>query len=268
MHPDSRQTDNDSNLAPRVKHPKFFFDNTLIVIEIENVLFNVHKYQLVKSETFADMFAIAEQANTDGKPVEGSSVHNPIKMEGVSAKDFECLLTVLYATYFSSNQPDHEASLIIPAFRLANMWNFSELRAFLLPFAEKVLGDVDKIVFAREFGIDDWLTPAHVNLCQRPQSLTTEEATKLGVHSLLMISRMRERPHQSKNLIEGQYYCSNCVGAHRVGGWSECAGCGNRADPPYLANQSTTGATPNNTTSELLETRVKQWVEAGCVLTE
>lgn len=44
------------------------------------------------------MFSIAEQAKTEGKSVEGSSTDNPIKMEGVSASDFECLLTVLYAT--------------------------------------------------------------------------------------------------------------------------------------------------------------------------
>ncbi|CAE6446972.1 unnamed protein product [Rhizoctonia solani] len=35
-----------------VEHPKFFFDNTLVVIQIENLQFNVHKYQLLKSETF------------------------------------------------------------------------------------------------------------------------------------------------------------------------------------------------------------------------
>ena len=34
--------------------------------QIENVQFNVHKYQLVKSQTFADMFAIAEQARKKG----------------------------------------------------------------------------------------------------------------------------------------------------------------------------------------------------------
>lgn len=61
------------------------------------MLFNVHKYQLVKSETFADMFAIAEQASTSGQPIEGSSPDCPVKIKGVAARDFECLLTVLYA---------------------------------------------------------------------------------------------------------------------------------------------------------------------------
>ncbi|KAJ1305370.1 hypothetical protein OPQ81_000385 [Rhizoctonia solani] len=81
-----------------VKHPKFFFDNTLVVIQIENVQFNVHKYQLLKSETFVDMFRIAEELRGDSEELpEGSSTEKPIKMEGVLAQDFESLLTILYA---------------------------------------------------------------------------------------------------------------------------------------------------------------------------
>ncbi|KAG8734974.1 hypothetical protein FRC11_003533, partial [Ceratobasidium sp. 423] len=62
---------------------------------IENTLFNVHKYQLLESETFSDMFKVPKVE--DGKPEEGSSPEHPIKMEGVKASDFTALLEVLYA---------------------------------------------------------------------------------------------------------------------------------------------------------------------------
>ncbi|CAE6471254.1 unnamed protein product [Rhizoctonia solani] len=133
-----------------VRHPEFCFDNTLVAIQIENTLFNVHKYQLTKSEVFSDMFKMPKPKGDE--PEEGSSLEHPIVIEGIVASDFAALLKVLYASLFSSNQPTPEAPLIIPAFRLANLFNFSELRAYLLPLAEKSLGDVDKIVFAREFG--------------------------------------------------------------------------------------------------------------------
>ncbi|KAF8598501.1 hypothetical protein BDV93DRAFT_561212 [Ceratobasidium sp. AG-I] len=94
------------------------------------------------------MFSVAEASGDDQE--EGSSPDNPIVMLGVAVSDFEALLKVLYATRFSTNQPDPEAPLIIPAFRLANKWNFSELSSYLLPLAEKVLNDVDKIAFVRE----------------------------------------------------------------------------------------------------------------------
>ncbi|KAF8600059.1 hypothetical protein BDV93DRAFT_398060, partial [Ceratobasidium sp. AG-I] len=121
-----------------------------------------------------------------------SSPENPIVMLGVAASDFEALLKVLYATRFSTNQPDLEAGLIIPAFQLANKWNFSELRAYLIPLAEKVLNDVDKIAFAREIDVKDWLAPVLTRLCQRKEPLNSEEAFKLGVDSLLLVSRIRE----------------------------------------------------------------------------
>ncbi|KAJ1305368.1 hypothetical protein OPQ81_000383 [Rhizoctonia solani] len=165
--------------VPTVKrHSEFFFDNTLVAIQVEDTLFNVHKYQLLKSETFSDMFKVPKQG--EGEVEEGSSPEHPIIMEGVKASDFVALLKVLYASHFSLHQPEPEASLIIPAFRLANMWNFFDLRSFLLPLAEKHLNDIDKILFAREFDIKDWLAPAHIRLCQRQEKLTTEDARKLG----------------------------------------------------------------------------------------
>ncbi|KAG9083998.1 hypothetical protein FS749_005578 [Ceratobasidium sp. UAMH 11750] len=79
------------------RNPKFCFDDTLISIQIEDTLFNIHKYQLMESTTFSDMFAVAEESNDPRKNREGLSLDHPIVMLGVSASDFECLMTVLYA---------------------------------------------------------------------------------------------------------------------------------------------------------------------------
>ncbi|CAE6451034.1 unnamed protein product, partial [Rhizoctonia solani] len=77
---------------PTVKrHAEFCFDNTLV----EDTLFNIHKYQLLKSETFSDMFKVPKVK--DGEPEEGSSLDHPIVMESVKASDFGALLRVLYA---------------------------------------------------------------------------------------------------------------------------------------------------------------------------
>ncbi|KAH7337984.1 hypothetical protein B0J17DRAFT_717666 [Rhizoctonia solani] len=198
-----------------IKHSKFFFDNTLVVIQIENVQFNVHKYQLLKSETFRDMFAVVEQSEEEC--AEGSSTDKPIKMEGVSAHDFECLLTVLYASHFSAQQPAPDPSLIIPAFRLANMWNFSDLRDYLVPLAEQVLGDAAKITFAREFHIEQWIVPAYIRLCHRKEPLDSDEAKMIGLEGVLLISRIREgkytkNPRTTCCQHDALLYCGDCGG--------------------------------------------------------
>ncbi|CEL53660.1 hypothetical protein RSOLAG1IB_06515 [Rhizoctonia solani AG-1 IB] len=251
-----------------IRNPEFFFDNTLIAIQIENMLFNVHKYQLIKSEVFSDMFKIPKPDSNE--PEEGSSPEHPIIIEGVAPSDFTALLRVLYASHFSSNQPAPEAPLIIPAFRLANMFNFIELRAFLLPLAEKNLDDVDKIIFAREFSIKEWLAPAHVRLCERDTPLTSKEASKLEFESVLIIWRMREQYRgPSSTMKVNSNYCNSCAGMSYTGSSYNCNGCGG-----YSANlryngfgKSATGGTVK-TNSTAIEAGVKKWVEDGCTVKE
>ena len=154
---------------------------------------------------------------------------------------------MLTCSRFSTYQPDPEASLIIPAFRLANMWNFAELRAYLVPLAEKVLDDIDKIIFAREFGVKDWLAPAHVRLCQREEPLTSDEASKLGVDSLLLIHRIKVEK------LDALMTSTQCPSHPTTTQQRYCASC--RSNVNFL-----TGATTNDT----VEQSVKTWVDNGC----
>ncbi|KDN37616.1 hypothetical protein RSAG8_10021, partial [Rhizoctonia solani AG-8 WAC10335] len=160
-----------------LRHPRFFFDDTLVAIQVESTLFKVHKNQLAKSEVFSDMLK-KHRAEGDG-PEKGSSPEDPIPMKGIAASDFAALLEVLYTGFFSINEPILDAPHIIPAFRLANTLDFPELRKCLLPHAEKCLGDVDMILLAREFNIREWLAPAHISLCRREEPPSIEEAKQL-----------------------------------------------------------------------------------------
>ncbi|KAH7338064.1 hypothetical protein B0J17DRAFT_660626, partial [Rhizoctonia solani] len=247
---------------PVIRHSEFFFDNTLIAIQIENTLFNVHKYQLAKSEVFSEMFKMPKPKGD--KSQQGSSPEHPIVIHGATASDFAALLKVLYASQFSSSQLAPEASLVIPAFRLASLLNFSEIRAYLLPLAEKNLDDVDKIVFAREFDIKEWLTPAHMRLCKRESILSTEEASKLGVQSVLLIWRMREH-HRTQDSIAvvGTAYCSSCTG---VGYWGNgnytCQHCHNKTSSHHFHYIGPGKLGPNTSTDDAsLEAAVEKWVE-------
>ncbi|KAG8722068.1 hypothetical protein FRC08_007489 [Ceratobasidium sp. 394] len=189
------------------KRSKFYFDDSLVVIQVEDMHFKVHRSQLLKSETFRDMFSIGDVIPVSG---EGSD-NNPIKLSGVRADDFEKLLTMLYTFHYSNDKPAEDASLLMPALRLANMWNFNELRALLVPLAEKTLDDVDKIVYAREFGAKEWLAPAHVQLCMRDAPLTKEEAAKVGLDSLLIISHLREKALLTHTQPQnGSCGCASC----------------------------------------------------------
>ncbi|KAF8598503.1 hypothetical protein BDV93DRAFT_561214 [Ceratobasidium sp. AG-I] len=167
------------------RHPDFYFDSTTVVIQIENTFFNVYKYQLMKSESFSDMFNVGDASG--GNLGERSSPENPIVMLGVTASDFEALLEVLCAANYLSNWPTIAPSLLVPAFRLVNMWNFAELLTYLLRLVESTMNDVDKIAFARGFAFKDWLAPAYTRVCQGEDPIASEEAAKIGVNGLLLI---------------------------------------------------------------------------------
>ncbi|CAE6408897.1 unnamed protein product [Rhizoctonia solani] len=250
---DSSKAKNIKPLPP-VSRSKFFFDDSMIHIEIENVQFKVHKSKLIKSETFADMFVVADSSNTGDEAIEGYSTDHPIKLEGVSASDFECLLTFLYEGYLNKQQVKRDLSLVLPAFRLAHMWNFAELRASLLPELEKSLDDVDKIVYAREFGIDDWVTPAYIKLYRRAEPLNTEEAEKLGFKYAMLIFRLREEKYTGAY----QQCCGQTPTVENidVSLQTRCDSCGN------------TSSTNGNATDKGIEERINAWEKGGQVFTK
>ncbi|CAE6446118.1 unnamed protein product [Rhizoctonia solani] len=255
-----------NNPETLIRHPEFYFDNTLIAIQIENTLFNVHKYQLAKSQVFSDIFKKMDETE-DPQSGEGSSNH-PIVMNGITASDFAALLKILYARRCPSHQSATEVPLIIPAFRLANVLKFFELCAELLPIVEKDLGDVEKVVLAREFEIKEWLAPAHVRLCQREAPLTNAEARKLGVDSVLIISLMREK-HRGPNRepTTNDDYCADCVGLNHHSNSYKCDNCGNPGGHfRYVGPGKLWGQNKFNSTA--IEAGVAKWVENGCVVEE
>ncbi|KAG9084001.1 hypothetical protein FS749_005581 [Ceratobasidium sp. UAMH 11750] len=126
------------------------------------------------------------------------------------------------------------------------MWNFSDLCAYLKPLAEKVLSDVDKIVFAREFKVAEWLAPAHARLCLREAKITTQEAGKLGLDSLLFISRFREERPRGVG--------ARCTGCS-FKGTQTCNGCGR--------NMPASKALPGE---DAVSAQVQTWLDGGGVL--
>ncbi|CAE6432895.1 unnamed protein product [Rhizoctonia solani] len=243
-----------NNPLPPVSRSKFFFDDSMIHIEIENVQFKVHKSKLIKSETFADMFVVADSSNNGDTTIEGSSTDHPIKLEGVSSSDFECLLTFLYEGHLKGKQANRDLSLLVPAFRLAHMWSFTELRVTLLPILERSLDDIDKIVYAREFGIEGWITPAYVKLYRREEPLSTEEAEKIGFKSAMLIFRLREERYSAAY----QQCCGQTpkVESMTVNLQTRCDSCGNRR------------SMNNNATDKAIEERISTWEKGGQVFTK
>ncbi|ELU42411.1 hypothetical protein AG1IA_03585 [Rhizoctonia solani AG-1 IA] len=246
------------------KHPTLYFDDTM---KLEDTLFSVHKRRLIKSKSFSKWFELQNLSSKPEECNEGLCPENPIVIQGINMSDFEGFLKVLYASHrnhlrfrhFSDNRSSHEISLIISAYRLAVLWQFSELQDFLFSLVDQSFDDPGKIAFAKSFGLKDWLQAPHVRLCQRDEPLTLDEAKKIGVDSLLVISNLREE-FPPKKLASHQSWSINCVGIYQ------------RRDSYSYSNSNSTythcGSCLKNhpwptpeVVKNTIETRIKEWIE-------
>ncbi|KAG9126564.1 hypothetical protein FRC07_002974 [Ceratobasidium sp. 392] len=235
------------------RHSEFYMDDSLVVIQIEETLFKVHRYLLEQSEAYNDIFGGPSE-----DPEWGTIPQKPYMLEDITASDFECLLKVLYARQFTTRQLTPETSLITSAFRLAHKWKFKDLIAYLLPLLEKELNDVDKVAFSREFNIKESLVTAHTNLCLRTEPFTTDEAVKLGVHSLLLIYRLRDEYLQPVPTPNNNICCA-CAGYTLFGNEGKY-GCGKCNSQSYFLKP--TGSRASGTP---IRSKVEEWIENGCV---
>ncbi|KDN37643.1 hypothetical protein RSAG8_10048, partial [Rhizoctonia solani AG-8 WAC10335] len=239
------------------RDPTFYLDGTLIYIQIEDILFNVHKSKLLDSKAFARWFKV-QNSEQEEERSEGLTPDNPIVMQGIAVSDLEALLKVLCAPQFADNRTSPDATLITSAFRMADLWQFPVLRGFLLSLADRTLGDADRITFAKEFGLKEWLLAPHVKLCQRDQQLTLEEAKKIGIDSLLVINNLREEFPPRK--LSSDRVRSSCSGMEQRDPYNysysysssraHCSSCYTKY--PWPATDAV-GST--------IETRIKDWIE-------
>ena len=163
----------------------------------DGTLYNVHRYFF---ETHAPSFA------DEYLPKGGTA---SIKLPGVSSVDFERFLSIVYPTcvFFSFSYPLHPQSHYrklgrcdihtvdewTSVLRLATKWSIGSLRDLAIEEIEPKASPFDKVCVAREFDQgQNWLVPAFVDICSRSESLTRAEAERLGLPTVVEVSRIRE----------------------------------------------------------------------------
>ncbi|KAA1470536.1 hypothetical protein DENSPDRAFT_775001, partial [Dentipellis sp. KUC8613] len=134
----------------------------------------------------------------------------PIRLDGVKCSEFDALLSILYPTTF------HECELktveaLSSVLRLSTEWSFSSIRTLAIDLLLPIASPVDKVVLGRTYGIDAWLRPGFLALCDRDHPPTLDEATRLGIHDTLLITTVRESM-RSRNAGWSIQYIERAVG--------------------------------------------------------
>ncbi|KZP12993.1 hypothetical protein FIBSPDRAFT_798339, partial [Athelia psychrophila] len=158
-------------------HQRFWFPAENIYFLVEGVLYSVHRY-----------FFERDSSSFVGQ---GLSKHEPMVLANVSTHDLDLFLSILYPASFGV----HPASTVEEwsgILHLADKWSFLSIRALSIAQIAPIASPIDKIVFGRLYGINEWLTSAYHAVCTRPDALTLEEGRRLGVDDVIRINSIRQ----------------------------------------------------------------------------
>ncbi|KZP29665.1 hypothetical protein FIBSPDRAFT_727201, partial [Athelia psychrophila] len=158
-------------------HERFCFPAENIYFLVEDVLYSVHRYFFERdSSSFAG---------------QGLSKQEPMVLANVSTYDFDLFLSILYPTSFGV----HPASTVEEwsgILYIADKWSFLSIRMLAIAQIAPIASAIDKIVFGRLYGINEWLTSAYHAVCIRLDALSLEEGRRLGVEDVIRINAIRQ----------------------------------------------------------------------------
>ncbi|VDC03806.1 unnamed protein product [Peniophora sp. CBMAI 1063] len=189
-------------IPERTKHPRFFFSGKLATLLVEGTIYRVHEDILTANSQFWSK-------KLDKRP--DNAVY--MKVDDVTSRDMDALLTVLYDTSF------HEYELKTAeswesVLRLATLWQFRNIRTLAISKLDPLALPLQKLVMARAFGVSKWLQPSFTALCLRPDPLTVVEGKQLSIEDLISLVSAREAIRHKKQVTLIEKDVSSYVAAH------------------------------------------------------
>ncbi|KAJ6497542.1 hypothetical protein C8R45DRAFT_130647 [Mycena sanguinolenta] len=172
------------------RRSSYYFES--VVFEVETILFKIPRFQFERhSGIFATTFSLPNQPER----AEGLSDGTPFKLEGIKGVDFERLLKVLYPLTAIPKAPDLSKDEWISVLKLANLWDFIEVRKLaieqLASYSES-LDCIERILFARQYDVSGWLRSGYIELARRRTAISASEAARIGLDVALRICQLRE----------------------------------------------------------------------------
>ncbi|KAF8678479.1 hypothetical protein RHS04_05242 [Rhizoctonia solani] len=121
--------------------------------------------------------------------------------EATSCEDFSNMFKVLYATALEGPF-DFDPPTLVSALRLATKYEYLVLRDYAIRHLEQAeLSPISRVKIARELNLPSWLEPAYVDLCNRDETITEEEASILGMTTFVRVAKIREKEQRRRGRV-------------------------------------------------------------------
>jgi len=179
-----------TNKPPAVRrHMVYFIPEGDITIKVDDTVFRIHRYFLIKeSKHFRSMLIPAIPC----RDPPGSSETNPVVLEDAESEAFADLLWVFYNPKYSIYTATVDKWKRI--LNLAQQWSFIEVEKLCVRELEALsIPPIEKIRLYQDFKLDpNLLHDSFVALTIRDQPLDMEEGEQLKLATSLKIAQARE----------------------------------------------------------------------------
>jgi len=195
---------------PHVPHEHFFFDDGNITFLVEGTLYRVHRYFFCRdSSDFKDRLSRLStqlESTPDSPPV--------IQLDDVKSVDFEAFLSVLYPQNFNTieERSFEEWSSILD---LSTRWGFAGIRNLAIRCL-KPPSPLRRLLLARKYAVEEWVNPALLELCERPEPLSLDEARHMNFEDVVLVGSVRQNVRSTTLATDGAGI-RDCIQAWRNG---------------------------------------------------
>ncbi|KAF8604152.1 hypothetical protein BDV93DRAFT_606182 [Ceratobasidium sp. AG-I] len=165
---------------------------------VNGSVFKTHAYLLKKFARFKNLVKSALQSQGTASK---SSRRICVQRDNKGIEDFHNTFKILYASVVDGPF-EFDTPTLISALRIATAYDHPSLRAFATKHLESVsLTAIERIGLSREFGFSSWEGPAYVELCERDEAITKEEAGIMGIDAFVRVAKIREEEQRRRGRV-------------------------------------------------------------------
>ncbi|VDC03761.1 unnamed protein product [Peniophora sp. CBMAI 1063] len=158
-----------------------FFDvATFVVFVVQGFIYRIYSGFLTARSTYWEERLAAPDY-----------VDAPIVMDDVSPQEMDAfMIMVRFPRKASLDSKTQDQWAVV--LRLATEWQFDDIRAAAIEGLGPLASPCEKLVLGRLHHVDNWLHPAFVELCLRPEPLNLAEVKILSHEDIVLIMTARE----------------------------------------------------------------------------
>lgn len=173
---------------------------------MEDALFKVPKNHFATSDVFATIFSLPPEESG----VEGTEC-KPFVLQGISEVDFESLLKLMYPSPLTTVKLTQQEWISV--LKLCTMWEFTEIRDRAireLSTKEISIGTIEKIEYGKAYAVKEWVLDGYVELLKRSETITEQEAERLGWKTAAKLLLLREQYISDQHSAISNWTCGGC----------------------------------------------------------